>query len=127
MPIEKDTCLISSLPVTLTSKILGRETNLRFRGICSVYISLNKKFCLPKNIHWLYFDDNKIDFNRVSEAKKMSKFVAPVDSTYLTFETTFTRNDNFMAVFCTVSIILEIDSCLIIFPLFIIPTSVHNS
>ena len=32
-----------------------------------------------------------------------------------------------LAVVSTVSIILEIDSCLIISPLFIIPTSVHNS
>ncbi len=93
--INKDDVVISSLPITLTSVLLGKKSNLKFRGICSVYIALNKKIALPKNIHWLYYGNEKIDFNRVSEAKKMSKYVAPKNKTYLTVETTFSKKDEF--------------------------------
>ncbi len=93
--IKNEDVVISSLPITLTSILLGKKSNLKFRGICSVYIALNKKTALPKNIHWLYYGNDKIDFNRVSEAKKMTKYVAPKNKTYLTIETTFSKKDEF--------------------------------
>jgi N,N'-diacetyllegionaminate synthase len=91
--IAREEIMISSLPITLTSKLLGYESNLKFRGIRSVYLAYNENQILPKDIHWLYYGSNHIDFNRVTEPKKMTPFVAPENKTYLTAEITFSKDD----------------------------------
>ena len=58
----------------MTSRFLGKNSDLKFRGICSVYLFYNQKFILPKKVHWLYFDSEQVIFNRVTENKKLSKF-----------------------------------------------------
>lgn len=92
--INSKDIVISSLPITLTLKLLGKKVDLQFRGIRSVYLAYNKKQILKDNLHWLYFGDKKIDFNRVTEPKKMSKFVSPKKSTYLTLEITYNQKDD---------------------------------
>ena len=87
--------VISSLPLNLTAKFMGKENKLKFRGICSVYLFYEQKYILPKKIHWLYFDSEKILFNRVSENKKLSKFVAPKNKSFLTAEITYSPGDKF--------------------------------
>lgn len=74
---------------------MGKPNNLKFRGVCSVYIFCKKKYVLPKNIHWLYFDSEKLIFNRITENKKLSKFVAPKNKTLLTAEITYSAGDQF--------------------------------
>lgn len=85
--------VISSLPINLTAKFLGINTNLNFRGIRSVYLAFNKKKILPKNIHWLYFGSKEILFNRLTEPKKLTKSVSPKNKTYLTAEITYSKGD----------------------------------
>lgn len=85
--------VISSLPLTMTAQFLGHRSPLQFRGICSVYLAYHKKAVLPDGLHWLYYGDKHIDFNRVTEPKKLSPYVSPADSTYLTVETTFSKGD----------------------------------
>ena len=75
--INNNETVISTLPISITARLLGKPNNLKFRGVCSVYIFCNKNYILPKNVHWLYFDSEKLIFNRVTENKKLSKFVAP--------------------------------------------------
>jgi len=91
--IKKNDLIISSLPITLTLKLLGKKVDLNFRGIRSIYLAYRKKQILKDNIHWLYYGDKDIDFNRVTEPKKMSKFVSPKNSTYLTLEITYNQKD----------------------------------
>jgi sialic acid synthase SpsE/protoporphyrinogen oxidase len=91
--ISEDDIILSTLPITLTSRLLGYNSNLTFRGIRSVYVSLNKKRSMPKNINWLYFPSKDIIFNRVSETSTMTKTVCKKDKTYLTCEITFSKND----------------------------------
>ena len=91
--VNKDDVLISSLPINLTSKFLGHPSKLQFRGIRSIYISLKRERCLPKNVNWVYFADKSILFNRVSEPKTMSKFLSPKNKTYLCAEITYSKND----------------------------------
>ena len=74
---------------------MGKPNNLKFRGVCSVYIFCKKKYVLPKNIHWLYFDSERLIFNRITENKKLSKFVAPKNKTLLTAEITYSAGDRF--------------------------------
>ena len=88
----KDT-VISSLPITLTARFLGYQSNLNFRGIRSVYLSYDVPEILPEGIHWLYYGSDKIHFNRITEPKKLTQFIAPKDKTYLTAEITFSKGD----------------------------------
>jgi len=91
--IDSSDKVISSLPITLTAKLLGYKTNLRFRGIRSVYLSYDVPEILPKDIHWLYYGSDKIHFNRITEPKKLSPYIAPKNKTYLTAEITFSKGD----------------------------------
>jgi len=91
--LDSDNLVISSLPITLTARLLGYNSNLSFRGIRSVYLAYNVKEILPKDIHWLYYGANDIDFNRITEPKKLSSNVSPDNKTYLTVEITFSKGD----------------------------------
>ena len=53
---------------------------------------------LPKNHHWLYFDSKKVLFNRITENKKLTKFVCPKESSFLTLEITYTQGDKFSKI-----------------------------
>src|SRR3989344_3946754 len=91
--IGADDVVISSLPITLTARFFGHSSSLRFRGITSVYLAYKKESILPKGIHWLYYGSPDIDFNRITEPKKLSPHVAPKDKTYLTVEITMSPGD----------------------------------
>ena len=93
--VNDGTTVISTLPVSITAKLLGMNNNLKFRGVCSVYIFCKKKFVLPKNVHWLYFDSENLIFNRITENKKLSKFTAPKNKSLLTAEITYSPGDKF--------------------------------
>ena len=56
---------------------------------------LQKKFVLPKNVHWLYFDSENLIFNRITENKKLSKFTSPKNKSLLTAEITYSLGDKF--------------------------------
>jgi sialic acid synthase SpsE/protoporphyrinogen oxidase len=93
VPIADGNVVISSLPITLTARFFGHQSKLSFRGICSVYLAYRRSEILPKGIHWLYYGSEKMYFNRITEPKKLSPFVAPADKTYLTVEITYSRGD----------------------------------
>ena len=93
--IKNNEIIISTLPISITSKFLGKKNNLKFRGICSVYLFYKKNEILPKNHHWLYFDSDRLLFNRITENKKLSKFVAPKNKSFLTAEITYSPGDKF--------------------------------
>tara|TARA_A100001015_G_scaffold250218_1_gene288534 strand:+ start:104 stop:2545 length:2442 start_codon:yes stop_codon:yes gene_type:complete len=93
--IDENQIVISTLPISITSRLLGKKNNLKFRGVCSVYLFYNQKVILPKKIHWLYFDSEKTLFNRITENKKLSKFVAPKNQSFLTAEITYSLGDSF--------------------------------
>ena len=94
LKIEKDTTIISTLPITLTARLLGYKSNLKFRGVRTVYVLVNKKNILPRQTNWIYYSSKKIIFNRVTEHKKMTKYVAPKNQTCLSVEIAYSKNDN---------------------------------
>ena len=91
--IDENTLIISTLPITLTANLLGYKSKLKFRGIRSIYISVNKKRVLPKNVNWLYYPAKDLIFNRISEPKTMSPFLSDSKTTYLCAEITYSKND----------------------------------
>ena len=93
LKIDKNTIILSTLPITLTSRLLGFTSNLKFRGVRTIYISVNKGRVLPKNCNWIYYSSKKIIFNRISEHKTMTKYIAPKNETYLSAEIAYTKGD----------------------------------
>ena len=91
--VNQHDTIISSLPITMAAKFFNIKTNLKFRGIRTIYLAFNKKQILPKNIHWLYFGDSHTIFNRLTEPKKMSKYVSPKNYSYLSAEITYSMYD----------------------------------
>jgi len=91
--VDQGDVIISSLPLTQLASFLGYQSKLEFRGIRSVYLAYDQAEILPQGIHWLYYDSEKVYFNRITEPKKLSPFVAPVDKTYLTAEITYSKGD----------------------------------
>ena len=74
--------------------MLGQKSQLKFRGIRTAYIAINKKRVLPKKCNWIYYSSKEVLFNRVSEHKSMTKFIAPKNKTYLSAEIAYSKNDS---------------------------------
>lgn len=91
--VDKNDIIISSLPITHIARFLGHESKLQFRGIRTVYLAYKRQNILPEGIHWLYYDSDKVYFNRITEPKKLTPFIAPEDKTFLTVEITFGKGD----------------------------------
>ena len=53
--INERNVIVSSLPITLTARLLGYKSNLKFRGVRSVYVALKKKDALKKIITGFIF------------------------------------------------------------------------
>ena len=81
------------MPLSLTVRLLGHKSDLKFRGVRTIYIAIKRPRVLPKNCNWLYYSSKNIIFNRISEHKSMTKFVAPKNKTYLSAEITYSKND----------------------------------
>jgi len=75
-PLEENDLVINTLPITTVSNMLGNNINITFRGIASLYVeftnSKNTKI-LPEDFNWLYFGDQKNNFNRITEPTSMAK------------------------------------------------------
>ncbi len=100
--INSEDIVISTIPITILSSLLGKEFKLDFRGIASTYISFEETDqILPKPYHWLYFGDQDILFNRITEPTKLSKKLNLLDSprSYLIAENTFTTSEKNNVIF----------------------------
>jgi sialic acid synthase SpsE len=56
-------------------------------------LAYQKKNILPHGIHWLYYGNRDISFNRITEPKKLTSYISPEEITYLTVEITFSKGD----------------------------------
>jgi GT2 family glycosyltransferase/protoporphyrinogen oxidase len=78
--------VVSTLPITVTSRLLGVPSNLEFQKVDAVYLWL-KKPELTRN-HWLYFMDQQSSINRLVEFKHMSDVNTDPDTTVICAEVT---------------------------------------
>ena len=92
--VEKDDVIISSIPITIMTKFFGYYSNLKFRGVRIAYIAVKKEFVLPTKINWLYYDSDKVLFNRVTEPKTMAPAISPKDKTVLVAEVAYSKGDD---------------------------------
>ena len=91
--VLKDDIVISSIPITIMSQFFGHDSALKFRGVRLAYIAINKEKVLPNNMNWLYYDSEKVLFNRVTEPKTMAPSIAPGNKTVLVAEVAYSKGD----------------------------------
>lgn len=78
--------IISTLPLTVTGKMLGVEIPLTYQKVEAVYLLINRPEAGP--LHWSYFIDEDISINRMVEFKHMSRFNTPENTSVLCAEVT---------------------------------------
>jgi len=92
--INSEDLIISTIPISNLSKLLGFDLSVEFRGIASVYFSFEDiPNLLPDPYSWLYFSEDSV-FNRITEPTKLSKSLnlLPKDRTYLVCEQAITMD-----------------------------------
>ena len=83
--------LISTLPLTISGRLLNIDVPLTYRKVDAVYLLLNKPFASDN--HWIYFMDGDVSINRMIEFKNMSPIGKPEDCTVLCAEVTEDHTD----------------------------------
>ena len=78
--------VISTLPLTLTGRMLGYPVSLGYKKVDSVYLLVNRP--LVSDYHWVYFMDDDICINRMVEFKNMSSVDTPEHTSVLCAEVT---------------------------------------
>ncbi len=96
LKLEENDLVINTLPISLISQMLGKKVDISFRGIVSIYAEIESscKKILPEDFNWLYFGDQKINFNRITEPTSMSSKLDLTNSErkYLILETCLNQN-----------------------------------
>ncbi len=82
---------ISTLPITVTGRLLGHPVDLAFQKVDAVYLHIGQP--MVSNNHWVYFIDDDIAINRLVEFKNMSQLDKPPDSTVICAEVTQKHHD----------------------------------
>lgn len=83
--------VISTLPLTITGKMLGINVPLSFQKVDAVYLLVNKPEAGP--YHWAYYIDSDISINRKVEFKHMSRVNTPPGTSVICAEVTSTEVD----------------------------------
>ncbi len=78
--------VVSTLPLTVTARLLGHSLPMHYRKVEAVYLLVNRP--LVSENHWTYFVNSDIAVNRMVEFKNMSAVDAPADKTVLCAEVT---------------------------------------
>ncbi len=88
---EKVDAVISTLPLTLTGRMLGHQFSLKFQKVDAVYLQINRPFL--SDYHWIYFMDEEISINRMVEFKNMSVVDTPENTSVVCAEVTQEHED----------------------------------
>lgn len=88
---EQFDAVISTVPMTITGRLLGHNFSLSFRKVDAVYLHINRP--LLTDNHWIYFIDKDISINRMVEFKNMSPVDTPENTTVVCAEVTQDHDD----------------------------------
>jgi len=92
--IHNSDILINTTSYTTTCKLIDRTTKLKYRGIILLFLELNHTDALPLGVDFVYIDDKKVYFNRVSDQNSFVKN-PPNDKTVICCEITYTSGDSY--------------------------------
>ena len=93
--VKPNEVVISTLPISIASRLLGKKINLNSEVFVLFICFIKKNKYYQKTIIGYILILKKYFFNRVTENKKMSEFVAPKNKSYLTAEITYSQGDKF--------------------------------
>ncbi len=91
--VDKDDVVVSTMPLSILAEFLGIQNTLWYRGAKLIFIALKKDVAISGVQSFLYYDDPKILFHRVSEQKKFCQNGFPKNKTVLTLEVAYTKGD----------------------------------
>ena len=86
--------VINTTSYTQMSKLLGHTTSLQYRGVILVFLEINTISVFPKGIDFIYIDDPKVHFNRVSDQNSFVKDKSK-KSTIICCEITYSTSDHY--------------------------------
>jgi len=86
--------IINTTSYTVTSKLINKKTDLKYRGIILIFLEINHTDVLPEGIDFVYIDDKEIYFNRVSDQNSFVKN-KDKDTTIMCCEITYSIGDNY--------------------------------
>jgi sialic acid synthase SpsE/protoporphyrinogen oxidase len=86
---SKDSIIISTLPLSKTSEMLGYKTKLQYNSYILAYVVVNQSEILPKNAQSIYFAHDENYFHRATEQKKYSDIGYPKNKTLICFEISY--------------------------------------
>jgi sialic acid synthase SpsE/protoporphyrinogen oxidase len=92
--IKNDEVILNTTSYTVTTKLIKKETKLKYRGIILVFLELNHVDILPKGVDFIYIDAKEIYFNRVSDQNSFVK-EPNLDKTIICCEITYTKGDSY--------------------------------
>ena len=91
--IGEEDIIISTIPVVNLLRMIGKESNLKYRGVMIFYVDCFKKDVLPKGITWQYYDSDSVSFTRITEPGKMNIELPFKDRSIITVEVPFSSGD----------------------------------
>tara|TARA_B100000427_G_scaffold320202_1_gene319294 strand:- start:1200 stop:3611 length:2412 start_codon:yes stop_codon:yes gene_type:complete len=91
--VKQKDVVISTIPITKKLSILGEESNLWYRNLKIPCVLVSKKLRLPGDYDWLYVDDPKILFHRVTMQDSFSEQGIPKNHSILSLEVACSDGD----------------------------------
>ena len=85
--------VISTAPITKMLDIIGVDHKLWYRNLKIPCVLLSKKIKLPGNYDWLYIDDPKILFHRITIQDSFSEYGIPAGHSILSLEVACSDGD----------------------------------
>ena len=92
--IKNNEIMINTTSYTVTTKLIKKETKLKYRGIILIFLELNHVDILPKGVDFIYIDAKEIYFNRVSDQNSFVK-EPNLNKTIMCCEITYTKGDSY--------------------------------
>jgi protoporphyrinogen oxidase/GT2 family glycosyltransferase len=83
--------LISTIPMSITARMLGHNLGLQYQKVEAVYVLVNRPYVSDN--HWIYFIDENMSINRMVEFKNMSSVDVPENTTVVCAEVTQHHTD----------------------------------
>jgi sialic acid synthase SpsE/protoporphyrinogen oxidase len=84
--ISNNDVVISTIPMTMLADMLEIKNKLWYRNVKIVALVLSRKISLPGGYDWLYFDDDKYIFHRITLQDSFGSRSTPSDHSILTCE-----------------------------------------
>lgn len=96
--VRPDELVISSLPLTRMSTLLGIKNTLHFKKVKVVGLLVDKVGFFPEGAAWIYFDSPEFLYHKVTLQNNISAYGLPDEKSVLSCEIAYDAGDKFDAM-----------------------------